>query len=106
MWQMIAGVAYCHHFRICHRDIKPENYLLQSNRADAPLKLIDFGLARVFQPGTPMRSIVGTLQYCAPEMLGKQSYDAKCDIWAIGVVSFVLCTRRSPFDREDEQMIV
>jgi len=106
MWQMVAGIAYCHHLRICHRDIKPENYLLESAKWDAPIKLIDFGLARVFRSGEPMRSVVGTLHYCAPEVLGKRAYDEKCDIWAIGIVAFVLCTRRSPFDRQEEEMIV
>jgi serine/threonine protein kinase len=105
-WEMVAGIAYCHHNRICHRDLKPENYLLYDSKGDAPLKLIDFGLARVFEPGDPMYSIVGTLQYCAPEMLGKGSYTEMCDIWSLGVVAFVLCTRRTPFDREEERAVI
>lgn len=102
LWQMISGLAYCHHHRICHRDVKPENYLLDSSKKDAPVKLIDFGLARVFCPGVQMKSVVGTVEYCAPEMLQIGKYTENCDIWSVGVVCYVLCVRKSPFDGDDE----
>jgi len=101
MWQMISGIAYCHHNRFCHRDIKPENYLLDSKGADASLKLIDFGLACKFERGTPMTSTVGSIYYISPEVI-KGKYSEKRDIWSIGIVSYMLCTMRVPFRGQTE----
>jgi len=96
MWQMLSAIAYLHHHRIIHRDIKPENYLVQKQRGVMFLKLADFGLACHFKKGRPMKEILGTPCYVAPEvLLGR--YDERCDVWSVGVVSFVLCTGHHPF---------
>lgn len=96
MWQMLCGVCYLHHHRIIHRDIKPENYLVQRKGELMLLKLADFGLACNFKKGRPLKEMLGTPCYVAPEvLLGR--YDERCDVWSIGVVSFVLCTGHHPF---------
>ena len=67
LYQLLRGVAYCHHHRVLHRDLKPQNLLI--NR-EGELKLADFGLARAF--GIPVRSYtheVVTLWYRAPDVL-------------------------------------
>ncbi|CAJ1416338.1 unnamed protein product [Effrenium voratum] len=93
---MLSAIAYLHHHRIIHRDIKPENYLVQKQRGVMFLKLADFGLACHFKKGRPMKEILGTPCYVAPEvLLGR--YDERCDVWSVGVVSFVLCTGHHPF---------
>ncbi|CAK9066075.1 unnamed protein product [Durusdinium trenchii] len=96
MWQMLCGICYLHHHRIIHRDIKPENYLVQRQGELMLLKLADFGLACMFKKGRPLKDILGTPCYVAPEVLCGR-YDERCDVWSIGVVSFVLCTGHHPF---------
>jgi cyclin-dependent kinase len=85
LFQLITGVAYCHHHRVLHRDLKPQNLLI--NR-EGELKLADFGLARAF--GIPVRSYtheVVTLWYRAPDvLLGSRKYSTPVDIWSIGCI--------------------
>ena len=87
LYQLILGVAYCHHHRVLHRDLKPPNLLI--NR-EGQLKLADFGLARAF--GIPVRSYtheVVTLWYRAPDVLmGSRRYSTPVDIWSVGKFSF------------------
>ena len=85
LYQLLTGVAYCHHHRVLHRDLKPQNLLI--NR-EGELKLADFGLARAF--GIPVRSYtheVVTLWYRAPDvLLGSTKYSTPVDIWSIGCI--------------------
>lgn len=85
LFQLLTGVAYCHHHRVLHRDLKPQNLLI--NR-EGDLKLADFGLARAF--GIPVRSYtheVVTLWYRAPDvLLGSRKYSTPVDIWSIGCI--------------------
>eukprot|EP00592_Proboscia_alata_P004966 CAMPEP_0194370780 /NCGR_PEP_ID=MMETSP0174-20130528/19127_1 /TAXON_ID=216777 /ORGANISM="Proboscia alata, Strain PI-D3" /LENGTH=307 /DNA_ID=CAMNT_0039148459 /DNA_START=211 /DNA_END=1134 /DNA_ORIENTATION=- len=85
LYQLLTGVAYCHHHRVLHRDLKPPNLLI--NR-EGQLKLADFGLARAF--GIPVRSYtheVVTLWYRAPDvLLGSRKYSTPVDIWSIGCI--------------------
>ena len=85
LFQLLTGVAYCHHHRVLHRDLKPQNLLI--NR-EMELKLADFGLARAF--GIPVRSYtheVVTLWYRAPDvLLGSRKYSTPVDIWSIGCI--------------------
>lgn len=85
LYQLLTGVAYCHHHRVLHRDLKPQNLLI--NR-EGELKLADFGLARAF--GIPVRSYtheVVTLWYRSPDvLLGFRKYSTPVDIWSIGCI--------------------
>jgi cyclin-dependent kinase len=85
LFQLLTGVAYCHHHRVLHRDLKPPNLLI--NR-EGQLKLADFGLARAF--GIPVRSYtheVVTLWYRAPDvLLGSRKYSTPVDIWSVGCI--------------------
>ncbi|KAL8428409.1 hypothetical protein ACSSS7_007235 [Eimeria intestinalis] len=68
MKQILAAVAYCHMHRVAHRDLKPENFLFLTDQPNSPMKLIDFGLAARFKPGTPMRTRAGTPYYVSPQV--------------------------------------
>jgi cyclin-dependent kinase len=85
LYQLLTGVAYCHHHRVLHRDLKPPNLLI--NR-EGQLKLADFGLARAL--GIPVRSYtheVVTLWYRAPDvLLGSRKYSTPVDIWSVGCI--------------------
>jgi calcium-dependent protein kinase len=96
--QMIGGLHYMHHHNFAHRDLKPENYLLARDLpvTETPLKLIDFGMSRKFEPGQPMKTRVVTPFYVSPEVLGG-TYTEKCDIWSLGVIFYIMFCGSPPF---------
>jgi cyclin-dependent kinase len=102
LYQLLRGVAYCHHHRVLHRDLKPQNLLI--NR-EGELKLADFGLARAF--GIPVRSYtheVVTLWYRAPDVLmGSRKYSTPVDIWSIGCIFAEMANGRPLFTGTSEK---
>ncbi|KAJ1297223.1 hypothetical protein BS78_01G361600 [Paspalum vaginatum] len=96
--QLIRAVDFCHSREVYHRDLKPENLLLDENRN---LKISDFGLSAVSdckrQDGL-LHTSCGTPAYVAPEVISRKGYDgAKADIWACGVILYVLLAGYLPF---------
>jgi len=96
MKQIFAALYYLHDHGIMHRDLKPENFLFASHDADAPVKVIDFGLGATFTPGQRMSTKAGTPYYVSPQVL-KGNYNEKCDIWSAGVIMFILMAGYPPF---------
>lgn len=94
--RLLSCVNYLHQNGIVHRDIKPENVILTGNDFNT-LKLIDFGLARQERPNQAFCSIVGSPFYVSPQVVNAQ-YNRKCDIWALGVIAYVLLCGKPPFD--------
>ncbi|EJK77107.1 hypothetical protein THAOC_01084 [Thalassiosira oceanica] len=96
---LLEAVAYLHENGIVHRDIKPENILFESREQDSAIRLIDFGLSRTHDPKLegPLANPVGTAYYMSPEVL-KGKYDRACDLWAIGVVCYILLCGYPPFN--------
>ena len=83
-----------------HRDLKPENLLLATEpQASFPtVKIIDFGLSKARQTRDVCASFLGTRGYLAPEMLKRRSYSEAVDMWAFGVIAYVLLCGCLPFD--------
>lgn len=80
-------------------------YITSSNLSGFGIKLIDFGCSKIFSKSKKKFSeIIGTLNYCAPEVI-LNKYDEKCDIWACGVIMFVLLSGRMPFKGKNEMEI-
>ncbi|XP_059113070.1 sperm motility kinase X-like [Peromyscus eremicus] len=94
--QIVHALKYCHDKFIIHRDIKANNILLD-HRGNA--KLCDFGLSTKVIPGQRLSGFCGTLNYCAPELFGKETYDGHTtDIWSLGVLLFFMVTGCLPFN--------
>lgn len=103
--QLMGAISYCHTQSICHRDLKPENLLLLNKSETSPIKVIDFGLSKIFNPGfKKMKTKVGTAYYVSPEVL-EGDYDEKCDIWSCGVILYILLTGDPPFNGRSDQEI-
>ncbi|CAD7929961.1 unnamed protein product [Amoebophrya sp. A25] len=95
-WQLASALAYCHSQRVLHRDLKPRNIFLTKNFAQ--LRLGDFGVCRV-QEGTGdlASTMIGTPLYLSPEICGNQRYDAKSDVWGLGVAVYEMFVGVTPF---------
>ena len=100
--QILEAVNYLHAHGVCHRDLKPENILFSNVADDSSLKLIDFGLSKVLDGEKKMKKTVGTTFYMAPEVI-KGSYNEKCDIWACGVILYIMLCGKPPFYSENEE---
>lgn len=103
--QILSAVVYCHNHKIVHRDLKPENVLLESQKEDALLKVIDFGTSMQFDPSTKMTQKFGTPYYIAPEVL-RRKYDEKCDVWSCGVILYILICGYPPFNGATDKAIM
>ena len=101
--KITSAVAHMHGLGIIHRDLKPENLLLTSKGDHAEVKLIDFGLAKEMDDQVA-RSFLGTRGYLAPEMLQRTAYDKAIDIWALGIIVFVLLCGCLPFDDDSSRI--
>lgn len=95
--QMLSAVCYLHSHGVVHRDLKPENFLFKDMSSEASLKLIDFGFAKKMTESKPLTTKRGTPMYVAPEVLSG-SYDEKCDIWSIGVITHIALSGWMPFE--------
>eukprot|EP00638_Chattonella_subsalsa_P005236 CAMPEP_0117758148 /NCGR_PEP_ID=MMETSP0947-20121206/15196_1 /TAXON_ID=44440 /ORGANISM="Chattonella subsalsa, Strain CCMP2191" /LENGTH=407 /DNA_ID=CAMNT_0005578261 /DNA_START=646 /DNA_END=1869 /DNA_ORIENTATION=+ len=96
--QLLDAVAYCHERGVVHRDLKPENVIYESKEPNSAIKVIDFGLASFNETGSNnmMQSFVGTTYFLDPEII-QQKFTSKCDIWAVGIIMYILLCGYPPF---------
>ncbi|CAC42327.1 Calcium/calmodulin-dependent protein kinase type II [Caenorhabditis elegans] len=103
--QILESIAYCHSNGIVHRDLKPENLLLASKAKGAAVKLADFGLAIEVNDSEAWHGFAGTPGYLSPEVLKKDPYSKPVDIWACGVILYILLVGYPPFWDEDQHRL-
>uniref|UniRef100_A0A8B9JFQ2 calcium/calmodulin-dependent protein kinase n=1 Tax=Astyanax mexicanus TaxID=7994 RepID=A0A8B9JFQ2_ASTMX len=104
--QILESVNHCHLNGIVHRDLKPENLLLASKLKGAAVKLADFGLAIEVQGDQQAWfGFAGTPGYLSPEVLRKEPYGKPVDMWACGVILYILLVGYPPFWDEDQHRL-
>ncbi|KAF3852141.1 hypothetical protein F7725_005496, partial [Dissostichus mawsoni] len=104
--QILESVQHCHVNGIVHRDLKPENLLLASKLKGAAVKLADFGLAIEVQGDQQAWfGFAGTPGYLSPEVLRKDPYGKPVDMWACGVILYILLVGYPPFWDEDQHRL-
>ncbi|XP_074025873.1 calcium/calmodulin-dependent protein kinase II isoform X1 [Leptinotarsa decemlineata] len=104
--QILESVNHCHQNGVVHRDLKPENLLLASKQKGAAVKLADFGLAIEVQgEQQAWFGFAGTPGYLSPEVLKKEPYGKPVDIWACGVILYILLVGYPPFWDEDQHRL-
>lgn len=98
MFKLLGCLEYLQIYRIVHRDLKPHNILMVDESYDSDIRIIDFGLSRIIGPNEMCVETVGSLGYVAPEVLYEKPYSFSADVWSIGVIAYLLFSKKLPFD--------
>ena len=100
--QVLDALHHMHALKVVHRDLKPENILMADASDDAPIKIADFGLARLVSAKDMMKTACGTPGYVAPEILKNKGYDSGAvDLWSTGVILYIMICGFPPFYEEE-----
>lgn len=94
--QIVEGAAFMHTKNVIHLDLKPENILCLTKTGNQ-IKIIDFGMARVYDPKKKLQILFGTPEFVAPEVVNFDPITCLSDMWSIGVICYVLLSGLSPF---------
>lgn len=106
MYSLLHAVSHLHSQSISHRDLKPENIMFSSTDEHAEIKLVDFGLAKLFSnTEESLNTVVGTPYYVAPEVLNER-YGISCDMWSLGVILYMLLIGKPPFPGNSPKLII
>ncbi|XP_029043611.1 death-associated protein kinase 1-like isoform X2 [Osmia bicornis bicornis] len=101
--QVLMALNHLHSHQVAHLDIKPENILLSTPPPMPSIKLIDLGLSHRLIPGSEHRALFGTPEFVAPEIVNYEPLSLGTDLWAVGVLTYILLSGASPFLGEDKQ---
>jgi len=96
MRKLVKTLGFLHSQGIVHRDLKPENILCKKN-SDTEIKITDFGLSNIMSASNVLRSKCGTPVYMAPEMLQNRPYNESVDVWAAGILLYIILSGTLPF---------
>ena len=97
------AIFFLHQYGIVHRDLKPENILMTDDTDTADIRLVDFGLRKIMGPEETCTEPFGTFSYVAPEILQEKPYKFKVDLFAIGIITYLLLTSFLPFVHENSE---
>ncbi|KAK9694552.1 Calcium/calmodulin-dependent protein kinase type I [Basidiobolus ranarum] len=100
-----SAVAYLHEHGVIHRDLKPENLLFRANDEQADLLIADFGISKIIEDDTcsnSLKTMSGTVNYMAPEVMNGVGHGKPVDMWAIGVIAYILLCGYFPFTGSSE----
>jgi 5'-AMP-activated protein kinase, catalytic alpha subunit len=101
--QLLSGIEYIHKLNIVHRDLKPENLLLDKH---LNIKIVDFGLSNLYQPGDRLKTACGSPCYAAPEMIAGKAYRGlEVDIWSSGIILYAMVCGCLPFEDDDTSLL-
>lgn len=103
--QMLQATEYIHNINIAHRDIKAENFMFAEPCIHSKVKMIDFGMATKFQPNQVLTELCGSPHYLSPELIG-QKYNHQADVWALGVLLYLLMYGHYPHDAKSPRDIM
>lgn len=101
MRQICEAVRHMHEKNIIHLDLKPENIMCQT-KTSKNIKLIDFGLATKLDPHEIVKITTGTAEFAAPEIVEREPVGFYTDMWAVGVLAYVLLSGLSPFAGDND----
>ncbi|XP_027630070.1 myosin light chain kinase 2, skeletal/cardiac muscle [Tupaia chinensis] len=99
--QICEGILFMHKMRVLHLDLKPEN-ILCVNTTGHLVKIIDFGLARRYNPNEKLKVNFGTPEFLSPEVVNYDQISDKTDMWSMGVITYMLLSGLSPFLGDDD----
>ncbi|XP_054888914.1 myosin light chain kinase 2, skeletal/cardiac muscle isoform X1 [Poeciliopsis prolifica] len=99
--QICEGLQHMHKMSILHLDLKPENILCVS-RVTNKIKIIDFGLARIYKPREKLKVNFGTPEFLAPEVVNYDFVSFNTDMWSLGVITYMLLSGLCPFLGDDD----
>ncbi|PAA47211.1 hypothetical protein BOX15_Mlig025270g1 [Macrostomum lignano] len=99
--QVCEGLKHMHEQGVVHLDIKPENLICETSKS-ANIKIIDFGLATKLSPDEPAKVTTATAEFAAPEIAENEPVGFYTDMWAVGVLAYVLLSGLSPFAGNDD----
>lgn len=102
--QVAFGVKYLHDLGIIHRDLKPDNIMISTESKLPIFKLMDFGLSKVLGYNEEVRDSYGTLVFSSPEIVKREPYDTRVDVWSLGVMIFYIITGNLPFDDDQNNL--
>ncbi|NWQ82857.1 MYLK2 kinase, partial [Columbina picui] len=94
--QICEGIRFMHHMRVLHLDLKPENILCVTATGHM-VKIIDFGLARRYNPQEKLKVNFGTPEFLSPEVVNYEQVSYSTDMWSMGVITYMLLSGLSPF---------
>jgi eukaryotic-like serine/threonine-protein kinase len=110
LWQLCDGLEAAHAKGVVHRDLKPENVFLARGPGGELVKILDFGIAKMADPGsgsgTQSGMVVGTPEYLSPEQATGSAIDARADLYTVGLIGWRMLAGRHPFKADDARALL